>query len=99
MVDLELFNIILPPSISALIAFIILGLQRFARTSDDTTTHTIKVQNIEVKVTGFEKKFDAIDQEHNNIWRKIDELNSKVTLNSYRIDRLEQDRNGKKTPV
>lgn len=90
-------TLVLPGIISGIIAFLILGLQRFGRTSDDTVEHTIQVKNIEVKVTGFEAKFRDLDDTDREIWRKLDEINAKVGLHEYRLDRL--DKNGHKTPI
>ena len=97
MAEFDFVTILGPTLISAIIAFIILGLQRLTRQGDDTTTHTVKVQNIEIKVTGFERKFEDIDHKFNDVWRRINEDSAKISLHEYRLDRL--DKNGQKSAV
>jgi len=91
--------------ISGIITFIVVGLQRFTKTSDKTITTDVRVDNLKISVHDLqadtqkslerlekmmEDRFEKNSAAIREIMDKLEKLSGTITLNSWRIDQLER---------
>ena len=97
--DFDWLSTIMPEIISAIIAFIILGLGRVTRATEDTVTHTVKME-------GFSKDFESVDKRLEKIENGLEVNDKEIYQFDWRLkeierklDRLLGYRNGKGNPI
>jgi len=94
MAELDFVSIIIPGIISAVIAFIILGINKLGKTSEGTLTGTIRLENVTSGMKQMEeridKNFERVQQSLTKIWDELEEIKSGHRLNTYRLDKIER---------
>lgn len=101
---------IIPTIIAAVVSFIIVALNRFTKTSDNTISGTVEIRGLQENFNNLrkdmEKSFDKleynIEERDENLRNQIEKIKDKISsnradidLNRYRIQQLEDKaRNG-----
>src|SRR5438094_604712 len=99
---------IIPSFISAVIAFVILGLNRFTKSSDTTITGTVRIEGLQVDLQNTkkdtEKQFDKLETSMHTrdldlqvqfakVNEKLDTISSNTRIQEYRLNQLENKTN------
>ncbi len=85
----DITNAILPMIVSAVIAVLILGLQRVTRSGDDTVAQAVRIESVDNSLRDIKVSFEKVEKSIRDIWNRVDEIGSIVKLNTWRLDKLE----------
>ena len=107
MVEVDLTNVIIPLVVGIVVPFTIIFLSKFGKTQEGTLTGTIRLEGLqnnvdEVRETmdkGFTKVENLLNirdqemrKEFHQIGNDMSDIGRRVSLNEYRIDRLEREK-------
>lgn len=99
MAEFDFITILIPVILSAIVSFVLLGVNKLGKTSDYTLSGTIKLEHVAIGLEELKeelnKKFERLEESRSGIYDRLNKIETDLKLDTYRIEKLERNENGR----